>query len=240
MASIKIPTPLRAYTGGAAVIEVTGSTVGEALSDLVGKHDQLRQHIYEDDELRSFVNIFIGEEDIRYLDGLETDIEDDTQLRIIPSIAGGNNIRKVDHSALRTNQAIIISLLLVAFIFDISALVAVVAAVLLAGAFYAPLRLFLYVYKLGLKPAGIVKPDVIDDNPEPHRFSMLLGGIVSGAAFIFLAFSSALAVGWGLALLVVALASLNLFLGFCAGCFVYYQLNKLGVPGFSKAPVAQQ
>ena len=89
MATIKIPTPLRAYTGGNAVIEVSGATVGEALSDLVRQYPELRPHLYEGDELRSFVNVFIGQEDIRFLDGLETPIEADAELRIIPSIAGG-------------------------------------------------------------------------------------------------------------------------------------------------------
>ena len=89
MATIKIPTPLRAYTGGNAVIEVSGAMVGEALSDLVRQYPELRPHLYEGDELRSFVNVFIGQEDIRFLDGLETPIEADAELRIIPSIAGG-------------------------------------------------------------------------------------------------------------------------------------------------------
>jgi adenylyltransferase/sulfurtransferase len=89
MATIKIPTPLRAYTGGSAVIEVSGATVGAAVDDLTGQHPELRPHLFEGDDLRSFVNIFIGQEDIRYRDGLETDIDENSELRIIPSIAGG-------------------------------------------------------------------------------------------------------------------------------------------------------
>jgi molybdopterin converting factor small subunit len=89
MTTIKIPTPLRAYTGGNAVIEVSGGTVGAVLDDLTGQHAELRQHLFEGDDLRSFVNIFIGQEDIRFLDGLETAIEAGAELRIIPSIAGG-------------------------------------------------------------------------------------------------------------------------------------------------------
>ena len=89
MATIKIPTPLRAYTGGNAVIEVSGKTVGAAVDDLTGQHPELRPHLFEGDDLRSFVNIFIGQEDIRYRDGLETDIDENAELRIIPSIAGG-------------------------------------------------------------------------------------------------------------------------------------------------------
>lgn len=150
-----------------------------------------------------------------------------------------SQVRKVDHSALRTNQAFIIILLLLAFIFDVVPLAGFVAVVMLVGALYPPLRLFVWVYQYLLKPAGVVKPDVIEDNPEPHRFAMLLGGIFSGASFLVLLLTDAVTVGWALSLLVVVLAALNLFLGFCAGCFVYYQLNKLGVPGFDHAPIGK-
>ena len=90
MATIRIPTPLRAYTDGAPDIDVTGETVGEALSNLVDRHPDLRAHLFQDDELRSFVNIFIGDEDIRFMQGLDTEIDGEDSLRIIPSIAGGN------------------------------------------------------------------------------------------------------------------------------------------------------
>lgn len=90
MASIKIPTPLRVYTDNEARIEVQGATVGEALDDLVTQYPDLKPHLFNEGALRSFVNVFIGEEDIRFLDGVDTDIEADTQLRIIPSIAGGH------------------------------------------------------------------------------------------------------------------------------------------------------
>jgi sulfur-carrier protein len=89
MATIKIPTPLRAYTGGNAEIKVNGETVGAALTDLVSQHPDLKQHLYNGEELRNFVNVFIGDEDIRYRDGLETSLEPGDNLRIIPSIAGG-------------------------------------------------------------------------------------------------------------------------------------------------------
>jgi sulfur-carrier protein len=89
MATIKIPTPLRAYTGGNAEIKVNGETVGAALTDLVLQHPDLKQHLYNGEELRNFVNVFIGDEDIRYRDGLETSLEPGDNLRIIPSIAGG-------------------------------------------------------------------------------------------------------------------------------------------------------
>lgn len=89
MATIKIPTPLRAYTSGQAEIAVEGSNVGAILESLTGQFPDLRQHLFNDDELRNFVNIFIGDEDIRYRDGLETEVESNDRLRIVPSIAGG-------------------------------------------------------------------------------------------------------------------------------------------------------
>jgi molybdopterin converting factor small subunit len=89
MTSIKIPTPLRAYTGGETVVTVSGATVGEALADLAARYPDIKPHIFNGDTLRTFVNVFVGDEDVRFLDGLETTIESGDSLRIIPSIAGG-------------------------------------------------------------------------------------------------------------------------------------------------------
>jgi hypothetical protein len=147
------------------------------------------------------------------------------------------SVRKVDQNALRVNQAFIIFFLLLAYIADSPALVVFIAAVMLIGAAVPDLRLFVLIYRHLLLPTGLIRPDVYEDNPEPHRFAMLLGGIFSGAAAICLLVLEAISLGWALAILVVVLAALNLFLGFCAGCFVYYQLNKLGVPGFDRAPI---
>ncbi len=66
-----------------------GSSVGAALSDLTSLHPDLRQHLYDGDKLRSFVNVFLNEEDVRYLDGADTAVSDNDTLMIIPSIAGG-------------------------------------------------------------------------------------------------------------------------------------------------------
>ena len=89
MATIRIPTPLRPYTGNNAQVAVTGSTVGAALSNLTTQHPELRPHLYEGDELRSFVNIYLNQEDVRYLEGAETALAENDTLMIIPSIAGG-------------------------------------------------------------------------------------------------------------------------------------------------------
>lgn len=89
MASIKIPSPLRAYTGGEAKINVAGDTIAEALDNLVEQYPDLKTHLFNEGELRNFVNIFLGNEDVRFLDGLATEITAEDDLRIIPSIAGG-------------------------------------------------------------------------------------------------------------------------------------------------------
>jgi len=238
MATIRIPTPLRPYTGGSAMAELNGATVGEALQQLVSIYPDLEQHLYKDGELRSFVNVFLGEEDIRYLDGVDTPIRSSDQILIIPSIAGGSG-RLVDHSALRVNQAFIIGLLVLAFVLDLWPLAAFVAAVMITGTIWPEVGLFKRIYRHVLKPAWLVKPDVITDNPEPHRFAQGLGGVFTLGSTLALLVRLPV-VGWGLAWLVIVLAALNLFLGFCAGCFVYYQLNRLGVPGFTHAPLRVQ
>lgn len=89
MTTIRIPTPLRPYAGGQSKVAVSGGTVGAALDDLTGQHPDLRQHLYEGDNLRSFVNIYLNKEDVRQLDGRETAVEESDTLMIIPSIAGG-------------------------------------------------------------------------------------------------------------------------------------------------------
>ena len=142
--------------------------------------------------------------------------------------------RKVDHSALRTNQAFIISLLLIAFIVNAPWLVAFVAFVMLLGTFVPKLSLFKAAYVYFLKPRGIVKPDVKADNPEPHLFAQGVGGAFLTAATIAFA-ASAPVVGWVLTWIVIGLASLNLFAGICVGCLMYYWFNRLGVPGFKVA-----
>jgi molybdopterin converting factor small subunit len=90
MATLRIPTPLRAYTGGNNEIAVQGSTVGEALEDLVTLYPALRPHLYNGEgKLRPFVNLFLGEENVKDLQGLATPVSQSDRLLLIPSIAGG-------------------------------------------------------------------------------------------------------------------------------------------------------
>ena len=148
--------------------------------------------------------------------------------------AAGAKIAKVDHSSLRVNQAVIILGLLAGFVFDVPWIVAGVAFIMLLGtAIGRPGFFFIYVWIL--RPARIVKPDVLADNPEPHRFAQGFGGVVAGVSAILLFLGYPLA-GCVLTWLVIALAALNLFVGFCVGCAVYYWLAKIQVPGFAKSP----
>ena len=90
MTKINIPTPLRQYAGKLPTVEVKAGTVADALSGLVSKHPDLRRHLYADDgKLRSFVNVYLNDEDVRYLQKEATAITDSDIISIVPSIAGG-------------------------------------------------------------------------------------------------------------------------------------------------------
>jgi molybdopterin converting factor small subunit len=236
MAIIRIPAPLRPYTANNSSVIVTGDNVAAALADLSAQYPELRQHLFEGEKLRSFVNLYLDKQDVAQLQGLDTPLAEGDTLLIIPSIAGGVvNKRQVDQSALKVNQAFIIALLLLAFVLDATWLAAFVGAVMLLGTAVPSLSLFKRIYQHLLQPAGIVKLHVVVDNPKPHRFAQGFGGVVVALAVFFLLVGQPL-LGWTLAWVVVGLAALNLFLGFCAGCFVYYQLNRWGVQGFTRSP----
>jgi sulfur-carrier protein len=87
--TVKIPTQLRAATDGEATAAVNGSTVGEVLDALYERYGELRSRIAEDGGLRRFVNVYVGSEDIRFLDGLDTPVSDGDEVTILPAVAGG-------------------------------------------------------------------------------------------------------------------------------------------------------
>ncbi len=86
---VKIPTQLRAATGGASRASVDGATVGEVLDALYEEFGELRERIADDGGLRRFVNVYLGGEDIRFLDGLDTPVADGDEVTILPAVAGG-------------------------------------------------------------------------------------------------------------------------------------------------------
>ena len=88
--TVRIPTPLRSTTDGQSTVDVKAATVDEALRTLVDRYPDLADNLYdEDDELRQFVNIYVGDDDIRFGDGVGTALEAGDEVSIVPSIAGG-------------------------------------------------------------------------------------------------------------------------------------------------------
>jgi adenylyltransferase/sulfurtransferase len=92
MTTLRIPTPLRAYTSGKSEVQVSGVKISEALNDLTTQFPAIKPHIFnEGGELRPFVNLFVGESNIKDLQGVETPIKDGDKIMLIPSIAGGTD-----------------------------------------------------------------------------------------------------------------------------------------------------
>ena len=87
--TVKIPAQLRAVTGGEGEFEVDGSTVREALDAVFAEHEDLRERITEDGGLRRFVNVYVSGEDIRFQDGLDTEVNEGDEVTILPAVAGG-------------------------------------------------------------------------------------------------------------------------------------------------------
>jgi len=138
----------------------------------------------------------------------------------------------VDHSALKVNQTGIVATILVAFVGSLFstfflALIPLLAIVLLLGTFVPRLALFKQVYFLILKPRGIVKPQPVQDRPEPHNFAQGLGGVFLGIASLLLV--SVPIAGLALGLLVAVLAFVNLAFGYCLGCQIFFQLERRGL-----------
>ena len=89
-ASVKIPTPLRKVTNGESLVTVQGANVREMIEELERQFPGMRERLCDDDgALRRFVNVFVGDEDIRFLEGLETTLEEGAQVSIVPAVAGG-------------------------------------------------------------------------------------------------------------------------------------------------------
>jgi len=88
--SVRVPTILRSYTGGAGEVGADGATLAEVLADLDARHPGIRARVLDDQgALRRFVNVYVGDEDVRFLDGLATTTPDGVQVSIIPAVAGG-------------------------------------------------------------------------------------------------------------------------------------------------------
>ncbi len=87
---VRIPTPLRTLTGGAESVDIEAKTVREMVENLEASHAGMKERLMDDKGVRRFVNLYVGEEDIRFLDGLDTELKDGDEVSIVPAIAGGN------------------------------------------------------------------------------------------------------------------------------------------------------
>jgi molybdopterin converting factor small subunit len=86
---VRIPTILRTYTGGAKAIDGAGATLAELIDDLESRNPGLRARLVEDGELRRFVNVYLNDEDVRFLGGIETPVADGDAVTVLPAVAGG-------------------------------------------------------------------------------------------------------------------------------------------------------
>ncbi len=86
---VRIPTILRTYTGGAKQVEGTGSTLGELIGDLEARHAGLQARLVDGGQLRRFVNVYLNDEDVRFLSGLDTPVKDGDTVTVLPAVAGG-------------------------------------------------------------------------------------------------------------------------------------------------------
>jgi len=137
-------------------------------------------------------------------------------------------MKKVDTNALKFNQLNIICWILVAFAFNLPWLVALVAIAMALGTLWPEWGPFRLAYRTLAVRSGSVKPNVIADDPAPHRFALGFGAVVVLIAASMFALGLAL-VGWVLAALVALLALINFAFNYCVGCQIYFLLGRLGV-----------
>ena len=89
MPVVRIPTVLRKHTDGQAKVEAAGSTVREVFQQLTSAYPGVEDQLFDGDDVRGFINVYVDDEDIRYVDGLDTPVEDDTEIALMPAVAGG-------------------------------------------------------------------------------------------------------------------------------------------------------
>jgi hypothetical protein len=147
-------------------------------------------------------------------------------------------VQQVDHNALKTGQALTIVLLIAAFIFNLPIIVAFVAVAQFTSALRLPFAPYALFYKYVVLPLNIVQRNPQPDHFEPHAFALLVGTAFNATATVLMLLGAPV-FGWVLVGIVVVLANLNFWLNFCAGCWMYYQFNRLGIAGFTQSPLKQ-
>ena len=142
----------------------------------------------------------------------------------------------VEHKALLVHQIMVIVTLLSAYILQQPLLVFALAVTMLLSVISLELSPFVLFYRFVLLPMGLLKTDLRQDNMRAHRFAFMIGSTVSSIATYAL-YNGMSSLGWGLVLLILTLASIAV-IGWCAGCFLYYMLNRMGFKGyFSDCPI---
>lgn len=139
------------------------------------------------------------------------------------------SIPHVDVRLLKFSQACTVLLSALAFITQQPWLVIVAAAALGLSAAFPAVGPFRLLYRGILVPLHLLTPRVVEDDPAPHRFAQAVGALFLAASSVVLLGTSAAVLGWALDLVVFVLSALNFTVGFCAGCFVYYHLGRLGI-----------
>lgn len=142
----------------------------------------------------------------------------------------------VDQQQIKFNMALTAILLALGYLLNNWVPVAVTIVCQLTGSLGLSIAPYRLLYINLVVPSGLIKPNEIPDNHAPHRFAALVGGLfnVIGLVLLLTGFDIS---GWIFIGIVFVLSILNLFLNFCAGCFMYYMLNKIGVPGFKHAEI---
>ena len=139
-------------------------------------------------------------------------------------------VPRVDMRLLKFSQAWVVGLTALAFALQLRWLVVVAALCLVISAAAPGVGPFRLLYRFVAVPLRLLRPRIVEDDPAPHRFAQAVGATFLVAAALLLALvPGAVAVGWALDLIVFALALVNLTVGFCAGCFVYYHLGRFGL-----------
>jgi ABC-type uncharacterized transport system permease subunit len=135
----------------------------------------------------------------------------------------------LDRNQSKFSQACTVLLVILAFIFQWPAVVAIAAICLALSALDHQISPYSLLYKGVVVPLGLLKPKIVEDDPNPHRFANAIGTVFLVASSLLLIFTPFKTLGWVLDLIIFVLSGVNLTVGFCLGCFMYYHLGRLGV-----------
>jgi hypothetical protein len=144
-------------------------------------------------------------------------------------LTGRTSSPRVDTHLGKFSQACTVVLAALAFLFSQPIIVLITAIILAIAALAPSISPYRLLYRGVVLPLHLWQPRIVEDDPAPHRFAQGVGAVFLIAASIILFLTKAAAVGWTLDLIVFVLAAINLTIGFCAGCFVYYHLGRLGL-----------